>query len=158
MCMKVSVGAVIAFVMELSEFLVLSYTSSLTLSVAGIFKEVCQLVLAVELNGDQLSLMNLLGLIMCLGGIVMHVRTKYVAAKSSDLSAMSTISALDKSHTVSYSNSGNGSGLKSTRAGQSIPLLDSDDLADSDSDTLPPHHQNASEVIFDVLKRRDNRR
>lgn len=34
----ISIGAIIAFVMELSEFLVLSYTSSLTLSVSGIFK------------------------------------------------------------------------------------------------------------------------
>ena len=36
--MKITVGALIAFIMEVSEFLVLSYTSSLTLSVAGIFK------------------------------------------------------------------------------------------------------------------------
>lgn len=36
--LKVSVGATIAFAMELSEFLVVTYTSSLTLSIAGIFK------------------------------------------------------------------------------------------------------------------------
>lgn len=35
---KITIGAFIAFAMEISEFLVLSYTSSLTLSVAGIFK------------------------------------------------------------------------------------------------------------------------
>lgn len=31
-------GAVLAFLLEFSEFMVLSYTSGLTLSVAGIFK------------------------------------------------------------------------------------------------------------------------
>lgn len=36
--LKVSVGATIAFAMEVSEFLVVTYTSSLTLSIAGIFK------------------------------------------------------------------------------------------------------------------------
>lgn len=36
--LKVSVGATIAFAMEISEFLVVTYTSSLTLSIAGIFK------------------------------------------------------------------------------------------------------------------------
>lgn len=35
---KITIGAFLAFAMEISEFLVLSYTSSLTLSVAGIFK------------------------------------------------------------------------------------------------------------------------
>lgn len=34
----VTAGAFIAFAMEISEFLLLSYTSSLTLSIAGIFK------------------------------------------------------------------------------------------------------------------------
>uniref|UniRef100_A0A2H1WG54 SFRICE_035355 n=1 Tax=Spodoptera frugiperda TaxID=7108 RepID=A0A2H1WG54_SPOFR len=36
--LKVSVGATIAFAMEISEFLVVTYTSSLTLSISGIFK------------------------------------------------------------------------------------------------------------------------
>ena len=36
--LKISIGAFLAFFMEISEFLVLSHTSSLTLSVAGIFK------------------------------------------------------------------------------------------------------------------------
>lgn len=38
MWLKISIGAFIAFAMEVSEFLVLCSTSSLTLSVAGIFK------------------------------------------------------------------------------------------------------------------------
>lgn len=36
--LKISIGAFLAFFMEISEFLVLSQTSSLTLSVSGIFK------------------------------------------------------------------------------------------------------------------------
>lgn len=35
---KITMGAFIAFAMEISEFLVISYTSSLTLSILGIFK------------------------------------------------------------------------------------------------------------------------
>lgn len=38
MATKIVIGACLAFFMELSEFLVLSFTSSLTLAVAGIFK------------------------------------------------------------------------------------------------------------------------
>lgn len=77
MWLRISLGAFIAFAMEVSEFLVLSNTSSLTLSVAGIFKEICQLVLAVEYYGEQLSLINVLGLVMCLGGICCHVVHKF---------------------------------------------------------------------------------
>ncbi|KRT81055.1 hypothetical protein AMK59_5179, partial [Oryctes borbonicus] len=44
---KVLVGAFIAFFMEISEVLVVTYTSSLTLSIAGIGKEILILVLAV---------------------------------------------------------------------------------------------------------------
>ncbi|XP_058065984.1 solute carrier family 35 member C2 [Anopheles bellator] len=75
--LKISVGAFIAFAMEVSEFMVLTNTSSLTLSVAGIFKEICQLVLAVELNDEHLSTVNVLGLVMCLGGICCHVVHKF---------------------------------------------------------------------------------
>lgn len=88
---KVLTGALIAFFMELSEVLVVTYTSSLTLSIAGIFKveiamvdcffaficfcfqEVIILVLAVEWNGDQMSVINQLGLLICLCGITSHV-------------------------------------------------------------------------------------
>ncbi|RZB40652.1 solute carrier family 35 member C2 [Asbolus verrucosus] len=57
---KVLVGAFIAFFMEMSEVLV----------------EVFVLVLAVEWNGDKLSGINVLGLLICLSGITCHVLHK----------------------------------------------------------------------------------
>lgn len=44
----VLIGSLLAFLLELSEYLLLTYTSSLTLSIAGIFKEVFTLFLAYE--------------------------------------------------------------------------------------------------------------
>ncbi|KAJ8924754.1 hypothetical protein NQ315_000907 [Exocentrus adspersus] len=61
------------FFMEFSEVMVVTYTSSLTLAIAGIFKEVFQLVLAVKWNGDVLSPLNIVGLCVCLCGISFHV-------------------------------------------------------------------------------------
>uniref|UniRef100_A0A0V0G906 Putative solute carrier family 35 member c2 n=1 Tax=Triatoma dimidiata TaxID=72491 RepID=A0A0V0G906_TRIDM len=69
----ITVGSVIALAMELSEYLVISRMSSLTLSVASIFKEVCTLILAFEWNGDRMSGLNFVGLLCCLGGIICHV-------------------------------------------------------------------------------------
>ncbi|XP_022913966.1 solute carrier family 35 member C2 [Onthophagus taurus] len=70
---KVLVGACIAFFMEMSEVLVVTYTSSLTLSIAGIFKEIFVLVLAHFINGDEMSFINVIGLVVCLTGIITHV-------------------------------------------------------------------------------------
>lgn len=79
----VGAGALLAFAMELSEYLVVVNTSSLTLSVAGVFKEVFTVVLAVEWVGDSMSQINVIGLILCIGGISAHVAHKvHVSIKS----------------------------------------------------------------------------
>lgn len=74
-------GACIAFCLEFSEYLLLSQTSSLTLSIAGIFKEVCTLYLAAQINGDTMSGINAVGLIVCLLGIALHIILKAVYRK-----------------------------------------------------------------------------
>ncbi|KAA3679071.1 solute carrier family 35, member C2 [Paragonimus westermani] len=102
----VSMGGLLAFGLECSEYLVVSTASCLTLSVAGIFKsvpyinsyhclpppllmsthfllisipfkkEVCTLYLAAKFNGDQISSVNLLGFLLCILGILLHVFLK----------------------------------------------------------------------------------
>uniref|UniRef100_A0A8B9SUV0 Solute carrier family 35 member C2 n=1 Tax=Anas platyrhynchos TaxID=8839 RepID=A0A8B9SUV0_ANAPL len=74
-------GGILAFGLGFSEFLLVSRTSSLTLSIAGIFKEICVLFLATHLLGDHLSLLNWLGFAVCLSGISLHVILKAINAK-----------------------------------------------------------------------------
>ncbi|XP_055021521.1 solute carrier family 35 member C2 [Boleophthalmus pectinirostris] len=76
------VGGLLAFGLGFSEFLLVSKTSSLTLSISGIFKEVCTLVLASRFMGDQLTLMNWFGFVVCLSGISLHVVLKVHYSKS----------------------------------------------------------------------------
>ncbi|XP_069740902.1 solute carrier family 35 member C2 isoform X2 [Narcine bancroftii] len=71
-------GGFLAFGLCFSEFLLVAKTSSLTLSIAGIFKEVCTLVLASYLMGDQMTFLNWLGFAMCLSGISLHIALKVV--------------------------------------------------------------------------------
>ncbi|KAG8446427.1 hypothetical protein GDO86_014035 [Hymenochirus boettgeri] len=69
-------GGLLAFGLGFSEFLLVSKTSSLTLSIAGIFKELCVLLLATHLLGDQMSTLNWLGFAVCISGIAFHVALK----------------------------------------------------------------------------------
>lgn len=80
----VLIGSLLAFLMEFSEYLLLTYTSSLTLSMAGILKEVFTLYLAVNFNGDQMSDINFIGLVVCLFGIATHVLLKAFDSNSGE--------------------------------------------------------------------------
>ncbi|XP_070575080.1 solute carrier family 35 member C2-like [Ptychodera flava] len=80
---KLSLGAGLAFVLALSEYLLVSQTSSLTLSIAGIFKEICTLYLATTYAGDELSFINGIGMVVCLSGIALHVLLKALRSKDS---------------------------------------------------------------------------
>ncbi|KAL7059707.1 hypothetical protein AAHC03_013494 [Spirometra sp. Aus1] len=71
-------GALLAFGLECSEYFVVCHSSSLTLAVAGIFKELITLYLAATVNGDVSSPLNKIGLIICLTGICVHVGLKFL--------------------------------------------------------------------------------
>ncbi|XP_078367610.1 solute carrier family 35 member C2-like [Oculina patagonica] len=75
-------GCFLAFMISVAEFLLLSHTSSLTLSISGIFKEICTLSLATEFAGDKMTTVNFFGLVLCLIGISVHVVIK--ATKDAD--------------------------------------------------------------------------
>ncbi|XP_054623230.1 solute carrier family 35 member C2 isoform X2 [Dunckerocampus dactyliophorus] len=77
-----SMGGVLAFGLGFSEFLLVSRTSSLTLSISGIFKEVCTLLLAAWLMGDKMSALNWLGFAVCVCGIALHVALKTCYSKN----------------------------------------------------------------------------
>lgn len=74
----VFLGACLAFMLEFSEFLLVSQTSSLTLSISGIVKELCTLLLAHVFNGDKMNAVNGIGLVVCIAGIILHVILKAV--------------------------------------------------------------------------------
>uniref|UniRef100_H2YKG6 Sugar phosphate transporter domain-containing protein n=1 Tax=Ciona savignyi TaxID=51511 RepID=H2YKG6_CIOSA len=73
---SIIVGGAIAFMLSFSEYLLLSNTSSLTLSVSGILKEIVTLLLATSYNGDQLTPLNWGGFALCIFGICLHVLLK----------------------------------------------------------------------------------
>lgn len=160
MFLQITFGAVLAFWMEFSEFVVLSTTSSLTLSVANIFKEICQLVLAVETKGDQMSFVNVIGLVLCLCGIICHVTNKYyVYLRSNPTTAGGEGPDEDQETGDIRMKSGGGSSR------QQQPLLDRgrEHLLESDDDDEESlfdmngklKSQNSHDILDDIVNRRD---
>eukprot|EP00795_Rhopilema_esculentum_P001472 gene1472-15904_t len=80
--LKVFLGACLAFMLSVSEYLLVSNTSGLALAIAGIFKEICTLTIATEFGGDQLNVLNFIGLVICMSGIGVHVYFKALKGPS----------------------------------------------------------------------------
>lgn len=127
--------------------------------------------MAVELNGDRLSAVNVIGLVMCMGGICSHVLHKYTTMVKNGKRA-GIVSAMNGETSTSGDRSDDGEDCVvfdrqqqavetpvKWRAAQNVPLLDEDDGVSTDSDDdSSPKKQSSSDIIFDVLKRRDARR
>ncbi|PWN47219.1 TPT-domain-containing protein [Violaceomyces palustris] len=73
----IAAPGVLAFGMNLSEFALIQRTSVVTLSVAGIFKEVLTISLASVIFGDELTPINITGLCITLLGIALYNWLKY---------------------------------------------------------------------------------
>jgi len=82
------IGAFLAFMLTFSEFLLVGYAGSLTLSVAGIAKELVTIGFAAALvQGNGLSAINVLGLLISISGIVLYNYVKYKEQASPEASA-----------------------------------------------------------------------
>ena len=82
---RVVTGGLIAFFMEVAEYLLVSYTSGLTLSVAGIVKEILSLGLAIVIEQTDISAVNAVGLVVCMAGITLHVVRKATMVNKSPM-------------------------------------------------------------------------
>jgi len=66
-------GGLLAFAMTVAEFKLIKSTGTVTLSVAGISKEIVVISLSMLIFGDRLTFVNLLGLLVSIGGIMAYV-------------------------------------------------------------------------------------
>ncbi|KAJ2708595.1 hypothetical protein H4R19_004672 [Coemansia spiralis] len=72
MALLMIAGGVVAFGMVLAEFQLIARTSALTLSIAGMLKEVAVVAVAHAVFGDNLSPLNLSGMLVALLGIGLY--------------------------------------------------------------------------------------
>ncbi|GME90419.1 unnamed protein product [Ambrosiozyma monospora] len=81
-CFLILVPGLLAFFMTLSEFILLQYASLLTLSIAGIFKEILTIFISWLLFDDKLTLINVIGLAITLSDIVWYNMYRFQQASS----------------------------------------------------------------------------
>ncbi|OXU27569.1 hypothetical protein TSAR_011524 [Trichomalopsis sarcophagae] len=146
-------GAVLAFGMEVLEFLVVTYGSSLTLSISGIFKEICILVIAYVWKGDQMSGLNFIGLLMCLGGICLHVIQKILISNKEsvnelELQTNSMATTCSKSDEAIDSNP-----LIMQKSSSLTNLLNANFSSDEEDDIL--RRENSKQILSEISQRRE---
>uniref|UniRef100_A0A0N4ZZ93 TPT domain-containing protein n=1 Tax=Parastrongyloides trichosuri TaxID=131310 RepID=A0A0N4ZZ93_PARTI len=74
--LNIFIGGVLAFLMEVTEYILLLKTSGITLNILGIIKELITLLLAHYVHHDKLSTINAVGLTLCVVGMLLHALTK----------------------------------------------------------------------------------
>ncbi|KAI9188476.1 triose-phosphate transporter family-domain-containing protein, partial [Polychytrium aggregatum] len=72
-------GGVLAFVMVMFEFYLISHTSVVTFSIAGVFKEIITIIAGMVVFHDRLNAVNVIGLVISLLGIGMYNYVKVMA-------------------------------------------------------------------------------
>ncbi|XP_043474658.1 solute carrier family 35 member C2 [Leptopilina heterotoma] len=150
-------GGIIAFCMEIFEFLVVTYTSSLTLSIIGILKEFSIFIIAFKFGEDRMnSSLNFFGLLMCLCGLILHVIHKMRSKKEPNDNAELQINSSINSMSID-GNSEEGMEIncplllqKSTSLSN---LLNSN--FSSDDDEEESKDTNNSQSVLNVLQHRD---
>ncbi|GAA5863658.1 hypothetical protein JCM3774_001205 [Rhodotorula dairenensis] len=76
-CLFITLPGMLAFAMNVTEFGLIQRTSVVTLSVAGIFKEVAVIFVSTVIFGDQLTAINISGLCVTIFGIALYNYLKY---------------------------------------------------------------------------------
>ncbi|KWU42982.1 TPT-domain-containing protein, partial [Rhodotorula sp. JG-1b] len=76
-CISIMLPGMLAFAMNVTEFGLIQRTSVVTLSVAGIFKEVAVIFVSTVIFGDQLTPINISGLCITIFGIALYNYLKY---------------------------------------------------------------------------------
>ncbi|TPX39653.1 hypothetical protein SeLEV6574_g07071 [Synchytrium endobioticum] len=100
----ISVGGIIAFGLTMVEYLLISTTSVLTFSVAGIVKEIITISVSMTVFGDRFTFMNVVGLVTSILGIMGYNMLRISASPTSMEKHTSSIELYSAVHNDDDSN------------------------------------------------------
>lgn len=94
-------AALLAFMLGVSEYLLVYHTSGLTLSISGVFKEILILTIStLWWEEERLETIHLVGMIVCVSGIALHVLLKAIHIRNLEKEKVFEESSKSKEDTV----------------------------------------------------------
>lgn len=118
------ISGCLAFVLIFIEILLVKKTSALSLGIAGSFKDVTQVLLAVFIFGDQLISINVCGLVVATCGMLFYTYIKHVMADAADEVKPTRYDRLSITHSdVEEGNEGQALGCTSKHTFDTVPEI-----------------------------------
>ncbi|CAD5178262.1 unnamed protein product [Musa acuminata subsp. malaccensis] len=101
-CLLMLIGGALAFFMVLTEYILVSATSAVTVSIAGVVKEAVTIVVAVFYFHDQFTLLKGIGLLIIITGVSLFNWYKYEKLKTGQPSGNEEAISSSPSGAVKY--------------------------------------------------------
>lgn len=116
-------------------------------------QEICTLALAFALKGDQMTGLNFIGLLMCLGGIMLHVVQKVLVNRKKVIDNLELQSKVTNNSAKLEEGTDSNIPLLTEKSTSLMNLLNADFSSDEDGDLR--EGDNSSQILSDILQRRE---
>jgi len=111
------------------------------------------LALAFVLKGDQLTGLNFVGLLMCLGGIILHIVQKVLLNRKKAIDNMELQSKVASNNVKREEETDSNVPLLTEKSTSLINLLNAEFSSDEDGDVR--ESDNSTQILSDILQRRE---
>lgn len=118
-----------------------------------LFQEICTLALAFVLKGDQMTGLNFIGLLMCLGGIILHVVQKVLGSRKKTVDNLELQSKVTSNNAKREDGTDSNMPLLTEKSTSLINLLNAEFSSDEDGDLR--ESDNSTQILSDILQRRE---
>lgn len=129
------------------------FLSSNVLSFYDLLQEICTLALAFALKGDQMTGLNFIGLLMCLGGIVLHVVQKVLVNRKKMVDNLELESKVTSNSAKHEDGTDSNIPLLTEKSTSLINLLNAEFSSDEDGNLR--EGDNSSQILSDIIQRRE---
>lgn len=118
-----------------------------------LLQEICILILAFVWKGDQMTGLNFIGLLMCLGGIILHVVQKILVNKKTAVDNLELQSNVPSENSKHEEGTDSNIPLLTEKSTSLMNLLNAEFSSDEDGSLRDG--DNPTDILSDILQRRE---
>lgn len=116
-------------------------------------QEICTLALAFVLKGDQVTILNFIGLLMCLSGIILHVVQKILINRKKVIDMELQLKVASNNNAKHEEGTDLNMPLLTEKSMSLMNLLNAEFSSDEDDDLR--EGDNSMQILSDILQRRE---